>query len=523
MKIDFSRWSLDAASRFGQREALVNVERNRRYTHLELHRLTNRIARMIKERLGLGSGDIYLTILDNDNMSLLTFCTLAKADVKAAWCNFRDTFDEHLWQIDWVEPKVVFIESALLDKYYETLRQRGIRIVCMDPIAEPRDGVACFWHLLEGVSDAEPHIELDADEPMLLRFTGGTTGRGKCCMYSLNNWLALHRYFYSMPDDLFGYDARHLSITPLSHGSAAYATTLAFKGGCHVTMNASDLKQFCANIQNERITSSHLVPTILYRFLEFDLHEQFDLSSLRTILYAAAPMSPAKLALLQEKFGNIFIQAYGSSEVLAPVAVLSKAEHLCTPGQSNHRLGSTGIALPETEIVVMDEQGHELPAGETGELWIRGPGVIKGYYKNPEATAAEFAGGFWKSGDLGYVDEDRYVYIVDRKKDMIISGGFNVYAIEVEAALNAHPAVLMSAAVGVPHAEWGESVHAEVVIKEGHTADPADIVAFCKQRIGYKAPKTVTIVDRLPMTVIGKVLRRQVRDKYWADQQRKVN
>lgn len=523
MKIDFSRWSLDAAARFGQREALVNVERGRRYTHMELHRLTNQIARMVKERLNLGASDVYLTILDNDNMSLLTFCTLAKADVKAAWSNFRDTFDEHLWQIDWIEPKAVFLESALLDKYYDVLRQRGIRIVCMDPLPASREGVACFWDLLDGVSDAEPHIEIDADEPILYRFTGGTTGRGKCCMYSVNNWLALHRYFYSMPDDMFGSAARHLSITPLSHGSAAYATALAFKGGCHVTMNTADLKQFCANIQNERITSTHLVPTILYRFLELDLHGMFDLSSLRTILYAAAPMSPAKLALLQEKFGNIFIQAYGSSEVLAPVAVLSKADHLCAPGESNHRLDSTGIALPETEIVAMDDEGRELPTGQTGELWIRGPGVIKGYYKNPDQTAAEFQNGYWKSGDLGFIDEDRYVYIVDRKKDMIISGGFNVYAIEVEAALNAHPAVLMSAAVGVPHAEWGESVHAEVVLKEGQTADPDDIVAFCKERIGYKAPKTVAIVEQLPLTVVGKVLRRTVRDKYWKNQQRKVH
>jgi acyl-CoA synthetase (AMP-forming)/AMP-acid ligase II len=342
-------------------------------------------------------------------------------------------------------------------------------------------------------------------------------------MYSLRNWLSIHRYFYAMPDDIFGTDARHLSITPLSHGSSAYVLTLAFKGGCHVTMNAADLKQFCINIQNEKITSSHLVPTILYRFLEFDLHAQFDLSSLHSIIYSAAPMSPTKVGLLQEKFGNIFIQAYGSSEALAPIAVLSKADHLCAPGEVNPRLASTGIALPETEIMVMDDDGQELPAGETGELWIRGPGVIQGYYKNPEQTADEFQDGHWKSGDLGFIDESRYLHIVDRKKDMIISGGFNVYAIEVEAALNSHPAVLMSAVVGVPHEEWGESVHAEIVLKQGQEAAVEDILTFCKARIGYKAPKSATLVEQLPLTVIGKVLRRAVRDKYWAGQKRNVN
>ncbi|MFD2644586.1 class I adenylate-forming enzyme family protein [Pseudomonas japonica] len=523
MKVDFSRWSLDAASRFAQREALVNVERGRRYTHLELHRLTNRIAHMVKQRLYLAAGDIYLTILENDNMSLLSFAALAKTDVKASWCNFRDTYDEHLWQIDLVEPKVVFLENALLDTYQPMLSERGIRIICMDPLATPRDGVECFWDLLEGLPESEPHIEIDMDEPLLYRFTGGTTGKGKCCMYSLRNWLALHRYFYAMPDEMFGPDTRHLSITPLSHGSSAYVMTLAFKGGCHVTMNAADLRQFCANIQNEKITTSHLVPTILYRFLEFDLCEQFDLSSLQAVIYSAAPMSPAKLTLLQEKFGNIFIQAYGSSEALAPVAVLSKADHLCAPGESNPRLKSAGIPLPETEIVVMDDEGRELPCGQTGELWIRGPGVIQGYYKNPEQTAAEFQDGYWKSGDLGFIDENRYVHIVDRKKDMIISGGFNVYAIEVEAVLNAHPAVLMSAAIGIPHDEWGESVHAEIVLKDGHSAAPEKILAFCKERIGYKAPKSLSIVESLPVTVIGKVLRRAVRDKYWSGQQRRVN
>lgn len=523
MKVDFSRWSLDAAARFAKREALVNVERDRRYTHMELHRLTNRIATMIKSRLGLATGDFYLTILDNDNMSLLTFGTLAKSDVKAGWCNFRDTFDEHIWQIDWIEPKVVFIENNLLPRYHGPLRERGIRIVCMDPLDAPLDGVACFWDLLDGVPDDEPHIEIDLDEPILYRFTGGTTGRGKCCMYSMRNWLALHRYFYAMPDDMFGGDARHLSITPLSHGSAAYALTLAFKGGCHVTMNTADLKKFCANIENERITSSHLVPTILYRFLEFDLHAEYDLSTLHTILYSAAPMSPAKLALLQQKFGNIFIQAYGSSEALAPVAILSKADHLCESEVELKRLNSTGIALPETEIIVVDESGHEVPAGTTGELWIRGPGVIQGYYKNPEQTAAEFQDGFWKSGDLGYIDENRYLYIVDRKKDMIISGGFNVYAIEVESVLNAHPDVLMSVAIGVPHEQWGESVHAEVVLKEGRTVGADEIVAFCRERLGYKAPKTIAIVASLPLTVIGKVLRRSVREKYWSAHERKVN
>jgi fatty-acyl-CoA synthase len=174
--------------------------------------------------------------------------------------------------------------------------------------------------------------------------------------------------------------------------------------------------------------------------------------------------------------------------------------------------------------MIADDDGHELPNGEMGELWLRTRGTVSGYYRNPEGTASEFANGFWKSGDLGYMDEQGYVYIVDRKKDMIISGGFNVYAIEVESAINSHPDVTMSAVVGIPHEEWGEAVHAEVILKQGSQVGPEHLIAHVKAKIGsYKAPKSVTIVNELPTSVVGKVLRRVVRERYWKEHGRRVS
>ncbi len=174
--------------------------------------------------------------------------------------------------------------------------------------------------------------------------------------------------------------------------------------------------------------------------------------------------------------------------------------------------------------MIADDHGNELPLGASGELWLRTRGTISGYYRNPEGTASEFERGFWKSGDLGYMDPEGFIHIVDRKKDMIISGGFNVYAIEVESAINSHPGVVMSAVVGIPHPEWGEVVHAEVMLKTDVKVGTDELIAHVKSRIGsYKAPKSIVIVAELPVSVVGKVLRRTVREKYWKDRERRVS
>jgi len=186
-------------------------------------------------------------------------------------------------------------------------------------------------------------------------------------------------------------------------------------------------------------------------------------------------------------------------------------------------MSSAGRVTPGVEVYITDTEGNELPVGETGEICIRCRAVTQGYYGNAEGTAAEFIDGVWRSGDLGYVDEHGFLFIVDRLKDMIISGGFNVYAVEVEAALASHPTVLMSAVVGVPHADWGEAVHAEVILRPGASASAEELIAHVKGKLGsYKAPKSITLVDRLPLSVVGKVLRRHVRDKYWEGQLRQV-
>jgi len=525
MKIDFGRVMGLTARQFADREALVNVERRRRYTFRELHLLTNRIVNAMRGILGLRRGDRYLLILDNDNISLMHTWAIFKGEAAGAFTNYRDSIDEHVWQIDWMEPKVVFIENELLDRYYDLLRARGIEVVCMDPLQAPRAGLHYFWDLLKDAPDTLPRVESDLTaDTLLYRFTGGTTGKGKCAQYTIDNWLGCRDSWYALPDTIFTDKTRILQFAPLSHGAGIMVLSIFFRGGCLVTQNVPDLKQWCRTVEAEKINASFLVPTLLYRLLTLEEVAAHDLSSLRTIIYGAAPMSPDKLKLARERFGSIFTQAYAATESLAVVCTLPKADHDDAIAENTQRLASAGRIVPGTEVMIADADGRELTTGEVGELWLRSRGTISGYYKNPEGTASEFSNGFWKSGDMGYMDEKGYVYIVDRKKDMIISGGFNVYAIEVESAINSHSAVLMSAVVGVPHEEWGEAVHAEVILKNDASATPEELIAHVKSKIAsFKAPKSVTIVSDLPTSSAGKVLRRVVRERYWKGQLRRVS
>jgi len=524
MKMKFSRVMGLLALRYADREALVNVERKRRFTYRELHACTNRIANVLRDTLKLRSGDKFLLILDNDNLSLLHFPATWKQEATAVYTNFRDSIEEHRWQVELVRPKAVFLESAYVDRYYDLLRERGCTIVAMDPLPEPREGVLDFWTLVNAASPLENDCELDVHQHIaMLRFTGGTTGRGKCAMYSIDACLGTRDGMLAHPGLALDEQTRFLHFAPLSHGSSMFYYALPFLGGATYTQNQPDLLQWRRVVEQERITHSFLVPTLLYRLLDLQATEPADLGSLKTIVYGAAPMSPARLADLVRTFGPIFAQGYAATEAAMLLSALDKRDHMGDDATTLERLASAGRVSPGVEISVLDEEGRPLPPGETGELTIRCRSLIQGYYENPEATAAEFVNGAWRSGDLGYIDTAGYVFIVDRKKDMIISGGFNIYAVEVEAALGSHPAVQMSAVVGIPHPEWGEAVHAEVVLRPGTSATVEELIAHVKSRIGsYKAPKSITLVGELPISVVGKVVRRQVKEKYWKGKERRV-
>jgi len=513
--------------KYANETAVVNVERNRRFTYWEVHEIINKMCNMLRDKFGLGDGDKYATLLENDNM-YFGYLLALRHSATCFWLGMRDSIEEHLYEIDYVKPSVILIEKRLLQQYYEHLRERNIEIISMDKPDKHFSDVYYFWDLIDESSTAEYNVEFVADDAskhtFLLKFTGGTTGRGKCVMYSLSNFLiAGINLSYC---EIFAYDnPKALLATPITHAAGSMIIPVYYKGGTVITLNRADIEQICQAIEKQRADFIYTVPTVLYRMVDMGLTETYDLSSLKTIRYGASPISPSKIEELIKQFGKIFIQGYAATEAVVPGTILRRNEHDISTEMGRKRLNSIGSPVPGMEFKIADDAGNEKPIGEEGEIWIRGPHTIMGYYNDPEQTKENFSeDGFWKSGDIGYMDHEGFYYLVDRKKDMIISGGFNVYATEVENCINSHPAIKQSAVVGIPDEEWGEAVHAEVILKKGSRISEDELINHCKKRLSrYKAPKTIKFVDEIPLSPVGKILRREVRKKYWGSKERLVH
>jgi len=277
-------------------------------------------------------------------------------------------------------------------------------------------------------------------------------------------------------------------------------------------------------IQRYRATTLFLVPTMINVLLASPDRTRYDLSSLHTIFYGGAPMYVEQLQSAVSAFGPIFVQLFGQGEAPMACTSLPKEEHLAGDDPVKlKRLASAGRETTAVRVRVVNDEDREVPAGQMGEIVVRGDLVMKGYWRKPEATADTLRGGWLHTGDIGYLDSDGYLYITDRKKDMIISGGSNIYPREIEEVICRHPAVFEVAVIGIPDEKWGETVKALVVPREGMRATEAEIIEHCKRHMAsYKKPQSVEFLPALPKNAYGKVLKRELRDRYWAGRQRKV-
>ncbi|MFC0284024.1 AMP-binding protein [Camelimonas abortus] len=355
------------------------------------------------------------------------------------------------------------------------------------------------------------------DDSCVIGYTGGTTGKSKGVWRDHASAAAITNGI--LADFELPQTPRYLAVAPISHVAGTKVIPTLLRGGSVTLMRGFDPERVLETIEKQRVNFTLFVPTMIYVLLDHPRLDRTDLSSLEYVLYGASPMSPTRLEEALERVGPVFAQLYGQSECY-PISVLSKADH---DRRRPELFASCGFPLSSCQVTLLDGDGEPVPVGEPGEICVRAPQVMGHYWKRPEQTEEAFRHGWLHTGDVARADERGYLYIVDRAKDMIVTGGFNVYPREVEDVLTSHPAVAMAAVIGVPDSKWGEAVKALVVLRPGADVAEQELVALVKEKKGGPhAPKSVEFVDQLPVTAVGKVDKKVLRARYWAGQQRMV-
>ena len=488
------------------------------WSYADVQALTFEIAAALA-RSGVRPGDKVAVISGNDPLAFA--CVFGISRAGAVWCpiNPRNEAAENRELLDLFGCSAVIFRSdyaELVGRIRADLPE-VTTWVCLDDEVED----AQSWEAFLGSGDVDEAPDLAGIEDLAaIVGTGGTTGRPKGVMLTGRN-LETMTAITLMAYPFVGRPV-YLALAPLTHAAGVLCFPIMALGGEVVIMRKPDVGDFLAHVQRHRVTHAFLPPTIIYMLLAHEALERTDLTSLQCLWYGAAPMSAARLEEALERIGPVLGQLFGQSEAPMMISTLPPAEHFRPDGSvATERLSSAGRPAPLVTLAIMDAEGRLLRTGERGEIVVRSSLVMPGYYNDPGATAEASAHGWHHTGDIGYLDDDGYLFIVDRAKDMIITGGFNVYSTEVEQALMAHPGVQDCAVVGLPDDKWGERVVAVVQAHHGAAVDPRDLTGFVKERIGsVKTPKQVELWPDLPRSKVGKVLKTEVRDRLLAPQGR---
>jgi acyl-CoA synthetase (AMP-forming)/AMP-acid ligase II len=502
------------------------IDGDARYSYGETQAITRRIASAMRAN-GLRDADAAAIYSHNDARVL--FCMLGIMRAGAVWVpiNYRNAIEANTEYMSYVETAWLFYHSAFREQVMElkshvpTLRH----LICLDREDDATPSLQKFMEQGSEIRDSDwGDAAGDLDRLVGLVPTGGTTGPAKGVRVTSLAWgsmteMASHYWRAEAVDPVC------LNIAPLSHAAGVVAFTMFAIGATNVIMPRFDAGEVLRNIECCRATHLFLPPTAFYNLLAHPDVGKFDYSSLKVFLLAGSPVSPDKLKQGVEIFGPCMCQCYGQTE--APMLLTwldQKTVAAAAAGDHPERLRSCGKATSAVRLAIMNDDGNTLPPNQTGEIVARGPLVTAGYYKMPEATAEICKYGWHHTGDVGYMDEDGYVYIVDRKKDMIITGGFNVFCAEVEAGIMALPNVQECAVIGVPDDKWGEAVKAFVVLREGESLGQDEVIRHCKSKLGgVKSPKSVEFCAEIPKTYAGKIDRKALRKPYWAAADRAVH
>ncbi len=488
-------------------------------SYAEVQELSRRIAAGLVGQ-GVAAGDTVAILSANDPDAFTTVFGISR--VGAVWCpiNPRNEAAENRELLELFGCRALVFQAS----YAALVAQiRGdlpalTTLVCLDGQV---DGALTWQEFLDGGADLEETAPpdpsrlaalapQDKDLAMIVG-TGGTTGRPKGVLLTGTNLETMSAItLMSYP-----FEGRpvYLALAPLTHAAGVLCFPVLALGGEVVVMRTPDVGGFLEHVARHRVTHTFLPPTLIYMALAHPDLDSTDLSSLQCFWYGAAPMSASRLEEALTRIGPVMAQLFGQTEAPMMISTLPPRDHFHADGSvALERLSSAGRPAPLVTVSIMAEDGSLLPRGERGEIVVRSSLVMAGYHRNPEATAQASAHGWHHTGDIGYLDDDNFLYIVDRAKDMVITGGFNVYSTEVEQALMQHPAVQDCAVVGLPDDKWGERVTAVVQLRGDDPVAPDELAAFVKERIGgVKAPKQVEVWADLPRSKVGKVLKADIR------------
>ncbi len=502
--------------------SIAAVDGERRATFGDIERRTNRLANALIG-LGGGPGGRVGILLPNSLEYLETDIALVKAGKAKVPINSRLSVDERLWVLADSGAEVVITDGAGLESIADAREQLpDLRncIVVGATTATTTTTQHPYEQLLSDASDAPPGLPEQPDAPSVILYTSGTTGRPKGAASS----------FHGRRMTMLNMLVDELTVSPgdgmlhagsMAHGSGSKSLAFFIRGARNVMMRKFDGEAFLLTANQEAATHTFLVPTMIASVLEAAREESAQALALKGLTYGGAPIAESLLRDALETFGNVLVQVYGSCEAPHPVTVLSREDHA---DLTVERAGSIGRETVNVEVRIADAQGRAVADGESGELLVRGDSVMTGYWNAPEATARAFSGGWYRSGDVARRDADGYLSIIDRQREMIITGGLNVYPAEVERVLLQHPGVKEVAVVGVPDERWGESVVAVVVGARGTAPAEEELVEHCRAHLaGYKKPRMVHFADSLPKGSTGKILKRELKESFWQGRHRMVN
>lgn len=496
------------------RPALVYGQR--RITYAEYARRARRLASALHRR-GLRRQDRYSVLAMNCPEFVECYAAAEWAGYLIATINFRLAAPEIAYMIEDAAPRLLFFEAQYAELVAQLRPQiQGVEhFICIGDLPPAVGAWAeSYDHFIAEGDDAGPPFRAEPDDYLYLVYTSGTTGKAKGVVHRHPSCLRIAEVLSS--ELKLDASDRLLAIAPMFHmGVRTLALAAHFRGGCVVLHRSFDAQAVNATIEQERISAVHLVPTMVQAILDAPNFGDSDHSSLKMLMYAAAPMPTPVLRRAVEAFGPITYNGYGQTEINGLTFLYPHQHELDGDSEQGRRLGSVGQPHWQAALKIVDDAGQTLAAGEVGEVCARSETAMAGYWNNTRATLETVRDGWVYTGDMGYLDDEGYLYLVDRKKDMIISGGENIYSREVEEALAAHPDVYETAVLGVPDAYWGESVKAVVVLKAGSRLHPEALIAHCKTRIAsYKCPKSVDIVAELPRLATGKINKVELRERF---------